>query len=83
MACRQLRHVASSDALWKPLVERDFPRMVSPERRGGWKALYGACVREQEERRRRLRRALPRLQPFHRGNPFVPAPPPGFIVGAL
>lgn len=81
--CRQLRLMCSSDELWKPLVQRDFSSTVFVDRRTGWKALYGAAVqyREQSRQERRSHARQPRLHPFHRGNPFVPAPPPGFIVG--
>ena len=81
--CRQLRLMCSSDELWKPLVQRDFSSTVFVDRRTGWKALYGAAVqyREQSRSERQSHARQPRLHPFHRGNPFVPAPPPGFILG--
>jgi len=85
--CRQLRGTASADPLWRRLVEQDFPARAGPERRGGWKALYGAAHRDREEaRERRLaQRRHPQLRPvpgFRGGNPFMPAPGPGGIVGA-
>ena len=85
--CRQLRGIASADSLWRRLVEQDFPARAGPERRGGWKALYGACHRDGEEaRERRLaQRRHPQLRPvpgFRGGNPFMPSPGPGGIVGA-
>ena len=85
--CRQLRGTASADQLWRRLVEQDFPARAGPERRCGWKGLYGAAHRDREEaRERRLaQRRHPQLRPvpgFRGGNPFMPAPGPGGIVGA-
>ena len=85
--CRQLRATASADPLWRRLVQEDFPARAGPERRSGWKALYGACHRDREEaRERRLaQRRHPQLRPvpgFRGGNPFMPAPGPGGIIGA-
>ena len=85
--CRQLRATASADPLWRRLVEQDFPARAGSERRSGWKALYGACHRDREEaRERRLaQHRHPQLRPvpgFRGGNPFMPAPGPGGIVGA-
>lgn len=74
--------MANADELWKPLVERDFPYMVLRERRRAWKAMYGACVCDREERRSRRRLALDRMQPFQRGNPSLPAAPPGVTAAA-
>ena len=84
--CRQLRGTAGADALWRRLVEQDFPARAGPERRGGWKALYAACHRDREAAhdRRLAQRRHPQLgrAGFRAGNPFMPAPGPGGIVGA-
>jgi hypothetical protein len=90
-ACTQLRHLASVEALWRPLLAAEFPspppHVASQAAARGAKWAFGQCWRERarreeeaaEARRRRQRLRAAPAPMFGPRPPFYPPPaPPGF-----
>ena len=80
-ACVEMRHVTSTDEVWKPLFERDFPNAATPHAvtTRGYKWVYGVTYAEKkrEQQQRRQRRFLMPLGGGYFGGrpPFYPPPP--------
>lgn len=91
--CREFRHLASTDGLWKPFFTRDFPQatphLLEMAVEKGYKAAYGRAAEQEKEAERARRRwyfnpPLPRLGGGGGGGdqpPFYPPRFPGMIGG--
>lgn len=88
LVCTELRYAASSNQLWRPLLERLSPSHVpagsEEDARTSFKAIYGSLVSRMQRERDAKRRVLPRWQPHLPAGPhLVQPPPPGFVPGIV
>ncbi|KAL4538896.1 hypothetical protein Ndes2526B_g02828 [Nannochloris sp. 'desiccata'] len=91
-ACTELKHLTSSDELWKPLFLTDFPdppvEIAYAALKKGYKWAYAHCflerrrAEEERYRRRQRRYVIPGL-PLGPRPPYYPAPAPRGFPGII
>jgi hypothetical protein len=91
--CTELRHVTSTDGLWKPLFTTDFPvppvEIADAALKKGYKWAYGHCfierrrAEEERQRRRQRRYVVPGGLPLGPRPPYYPIPAPRGFPGVI